>query len=78
MSSPEEDGLDKIADQSGIELLPLGNAPDDDDKSDVGSYHSGGTASVQSNDTTDAGDRVGGAKVKKPLMKLTQVSCACL
>ena len=64
-----EEGIDKIANQSAIELLPLSNAADEDD----GSYHSG-TLSTQSHDSADAGGRVGGVKVKKPRMELTQVS----
>jgi len=69
-----EEGIDKIADQSGIELLPLNSAADEDDgkKSDVGSYHSG-TLSTQSHDSVDAAGRVGGVKAKKPRMELTQV-----
>jgi len=73
--SSVEEGIDKIADQSGIELLPLDNAAEEEDdrRSDVGSYHSG-TLSTQSHDTVGVGGRVGGARVKKPRMELTQVS----
>ena len=77
MSSEEE--TDKIADQSGIELLPLNLNDDNDDepakKSDIGSYHSDGSlSSLGIDDDIDAGARVGGAKGKRrPRVQLIQV-----
>lgn len=72
-----EEETEKIADQSGIELLPVD--PHDDDepakKSDVGSYHSDGSLSSLGIDDTDAGARAGGARGKRrPRLQLIQVS----
>ena len=79
MSSGEIE--DKIADQSGIELLPLDLNDDDEHtkKSDVGSYHSDGSLSSSSIDDIDAGGKAGGAKGKrKPRVPLIQVSIIIL
>jgi len=75
MSSEELE--EKIADQSGIELLPLDLNDDDEPakKSDAGSYHSDGSLSSLSIDDIDAGGRASGAKGKrKPRVPLIQVS----
>ena len=74
MSSEEE--TEKIADQSGIELLPLDLNDDDEPakKSDIGSYHSDGSLSSLGIDDIDAGARAGGARGKRrPRVQLIQV-----
>ena len=75
MSSSEE-LEEKIADQSGIELLPLDLNDDDEPakKSDAGSYDSDGSLSSLNIDDIDAGGRASGAKGKrKPRVPLIQV-----
>jgi len=76
LSSEEE--TEKIADQSGIELLPIDQNGNDEPaiKPDVGSYHSDGSLSSLGlgDDDIDAGGRAGGVKGKKrPRTELIQV-----
>ena len=76
LSSQEE--IEKIADQSAIELLPIEHNEDDGEavkKSDVGSYHSDGSlSSLGLGDDIDAGGREAGPKGKrKPRIALIQV-----
>lgn len=69
--------IEKVADQSGIELLPLNDVGNDGDmpakKSDVDSYHSDSSLSSLGKDETEGGGRVAGARVKKPRIELIQV-----
>lgn len=74
MSSEEE--TKKIADQNGIELLPLYDKLAK--KLDVGSYHSDRSLSSLGSDDIDVGARAGDAKGKRrPRVQLIQV-CICL
>ena len=77
LSSQEDLETEKIADQSGIELLPvnLNGSSEPAKNTDAVSYHSDGSlTSLGIGDDIDAGVRGAGAKGKRrPQMKLIQV-----
>lgn len=77
-SLSSQEGIEKIANQSAIELLPIGRDEDDGKlakEPDVGSYHSDGSlSSLGLGDDTDAGAREAGARGRrKPRIQLIQV-----
>ena len=71
-----EEEMKKIADQNGIELLPLNLNSEPAKKSDVASYYSNGSLnSLGNNDDIEASATVGGARDKRrpPQVQLIQV-----